>query len=128
VLGRSLRAADASAPRASGTLASHYAPRTISRLVPAGALTAEIRQHEERDESCVVLARSRGRPEGFDGKWIAAPRDPDGYARDLYASLRELDLADADVIVIESPPDEPEWLAVRDRLARATSHEEPDEP
>jgi L-threonylcarbamoyladenylate synthase len=128
VLGRAPRSADATAPRASGTLASHYAPRTIARLVPAAALVAEIRQHEARDESCVVLARTRGRPEGFEGQWLDAPRDPEGYARRLYASLRELDAADADVIVIEEPPEEAAWVAVRDRLARATSHDEPDDP
>jgi len=127
-LGRELRAADASAPRASGTLATHYAPRTVARLVPAAALLAEIAQHEGRDERCAVLARARQRPDGFAGRWLQAPRDPEDYARELYAALRELDAADADVIVVETPPDDDAWVAVRDRLARATAHDEPDEP
>jgi L-threonylcarbamoyladenylate synthase len=67
-----------------------------------------------------VLGRTVAMPAGFDGAWHAAPRDARGYAHGLYAALRALDAADADVILIEEPPDEPAWLAVRDRLARAT--------
>ena len=51
---------------------------------------------------------------------------PDGYAHDLYAHLRALDAADADVLLIEDVPDEPAWLAVRDRLTRATHGEDDD--
>ena len=51
---------------------------------------------------------------------------PPRYAHDLYANLRALDAADADAILIEDVPDEPEWLAVRDRLTRATHGEDDD--
>ncbi|MET0731828.1 MAG: Sua5 family C-terminal domain-containing protein, partial [Casimicrobiaceae bacterium] len=62
----------------------------------------------------------------FEGTWIMADRDARGYAHDLYANLRTLDAANADTILIETVPDEPEWLAVRDRLTRATSCEDDD--
>jgi hypothetical protein len=42
----------------------------------------------------------------------------------LYAALRELDAARADALLIEDVPDDAPWLAVRDRLARAT-HRDP---
>src|SRR4030095_7317100 len=42
VLGKAPRAPDAEAPRASGTLASHYAPRTPARIVAATQLAREI--------------------------------------------------------------------------------------
>ena len=48
------------------------------------------------------------------------PIDPIDYARQLYATLRELDNKSADAIWIELPPDEPAWIAVRDRLIRAS--------
>jgi L-threonylcarbamoyladenylate synthase len=56
------------------------------------------------------------------------PDDPAGYARELYAAMRRMDAALTDmaqpsgktVILIEMPPDRPEWSAVRDRLFRAT--------
>jgi L-threonylcarbamoyladenylate synthase len=48
------------------------------------------------------------------------PLDPASYARELYASLREMDFAGAGRIFIEALPATPEWLAVNDRLQRAT--------
>lgn len=113
-------------PRASGTLASHYAPHTAAQLVAAHALISEIDQFVARDERVAVLARTVDRPRGVDVEWIASPRDATGYARELYASLRCLDAAGADVILIEAPPDEPDWVAVADRLARATHGEDDD--
>ena len=51
------------------------------------------------------------------------PRDPSAYAQKLYAALRELDDARCEAILVESPPDTPDWAAVRDRLERACSGE-----
>ena len=120
VLGSPLRLPGANAPRASGTLASHYAPKTRARLVADHALLPEIDQHLSRDESVAVLARLAQRPADFDGGWITAPVDSEGYARVLYAALRELDGARADTLLIEDVPDTVDWQAVRDRLTRAT--------
>jgi len=120
VLGRGPEAPSADAPRASGTHASHYAPHTATFLVDAHAMATELLRLAERDEVVAVLARNVRRPPDFDGPWIAAPPDVDGYARDLYANLRALDAEHADAILIEAPPDDARWLAVRDRLARAT--------
>lgn len=128
VLGRTPRMSDSTAPRAPGTHSVHYAPGTVAHLVPADRLRAEIEQHAERDEEVAVLAYSRPRPADFDGVWIAAAKDSSTYAQRLYAALRELDAAGADAILIEAPPVGPAWFAVRDRLARATHHEEPEEP
>lgn len=120
VLGSAPRAAASDAPRASGTLASHYAPRTSALLVPPAALRAELAQLTARDERAAVLARTLAAPDGFDGTWRAMPAEPHLYAQALYAALRALDAADADIILIEDLPDEPAWLAIRDRLLRAT--------
>jgi L-threonylcarbamoyladenylate synthase len=121
ILGRAPAAADASAPRASGTLAAHYATRTPAQLVSADGLRAELGQLEDRDERVAVLARSVEAPETFDGVWVSAPRDATAYAQTLYANLRALDTADADAILIEQVPDDDAWAAIRDRLARATA-------
>jgi len=50
---------------------------------------------------------------------VRLPRDADGYARGLYAALHQLDHARCERILLELPPDEPEWNAVHDRLRRA---------
>jgi len=127
VLRLPLQMHDAGAPRASGTLASHYAPRTQAFLVAADALRTEIDRRGERDERTAVLARTSNAPEGFEGTWMRAPGDAKRYAHDLYASLRALDDAGADSILIEAVPDAPEWFAIRDRLARATHAEREDD-
>ena len=47
---------------------------------------------------------------------------------DLSSSVT-LDEAGADLLLVEAVPDEPEWLAVRDRLTRAASRDlSDDEP
>jgi L-threonylcarbamoyladenylate synthase len=115
-LGEVLAPADAAAPRAPGTLERHYAPRTPARLVAPHALDAEI---AARGAHVAVLAFSR--PDERVDCWLRMPRDPAAYARRLYAALRELDGADCEQILIESPPEEPAWQAVRDRLLRATA-------
>jgi L-threonylcarbamoyladenylate synthase len=118
VLGTAPRAPDAGAPRASGTLESHYAPRTPARIVAANLLAREIARIAP---PAAVLARTVARPVAFAGTWIAAPAEPAAYAHDLYANLRVLDHAGASAILVENVPGDPTWLAVRDRLARATN-------
>ena len=67
------------------------------------------------------------------GGWITLesgtdnmPNDPVEYARLLYSKMRENDNGFLDFIFIEMPPDEPQWLAVRDRILRATQPFSPD--
>jgi len=115
-LGAELAQPDAAAPRAPGTLERHYAPRTPARLVAPHALDAEIAKHGAR---VAVLAFSR--PDERVDYWLRMPRQPAAYAQRLYAALRELDDADCEMILIESPPEQPAWQAVRDRLLRATA-------
>ena len=126
VLGRSLRVPTSAAPRAPGTLGAHYAPKTPATLVLPNALHAELEQLAERDEVIAVLARTVARPQEFSDAWIDAPNNPAAYAHDLYANLRALDHANADAILIEALPPGDEWLAIRDRLERATRGEDDD--
>ncbi len=102
-------------PRHSGGLERHYAPKTPAKLVPPHALDAEI---AKRGSSVAVLAFSR--PDERVDYWIRMPSEPQAYAQRLYAALRELDGAGCAAILIETPPATPEWVAVLDRLSRAT--------
>jgi L-threonylcarbamoyladenylate synthase len=101
-------------PRHSGGLERHYAPRTPARLVPVHELDREIARLKDK---VAVLAFSR--PDERVDYWLRMPRDAHAYAQKLYAALRELDTAGCEAILIEAPPDAPEWAAVRDRLRRA---------
>ncbi|MCC6210943.1 MAG: threonylcarbamoyl-AMP synthase [Burkholderiales bacterium] len=107
---------EAGSPRHSGGLARHYAPKTPALLVPAHELDAEIARRGAR---VAVLAFSR--PDERVDYWIRMPKDPQAYARRLYAALRELDGAGCETILIESPPETSPWTAVRDRLSRAAA-------
>jgi L-threonylcarbamoyladenylate synthase len=51
---------------------------------------------------------------------VSMPGTPEKYASSLYATLRDWDARGIDLIIVEMPPDQPAWLAVRDRLRRAT--------
>jgi L-threonylcarbamoyladenylate synthase len=113
-LGQNVAEKTSSSPRHSGGLERHYAPRTPARLVPCYDLDREIARLKEK---IAVLAFSR--PDERVDYWLRMPRDPDDYARELYGALRELDGASCDEILVEAPPEAPEWAAVRDRLRRA---------
>ncbi len=119
VLGRAPAVPGIDAPRASGTLASHYAPHAPAHRVAPGDLAREVIAREAKGERVAVLARNVARPPGFSGLWAAAPRDALRYAHDLYANLRTLDAPGITALLIENVPDDDAWLAVRDRLARA---------
>ena len=101
-------------PRSPGTMDKHYSPRARVRLVPPGGL----------NESLAELPNG-GRVGALSFDTVAAdvfrimPRDPQEYARVLYAALHEMDDRRCDVILVERPPGKPEWAAILDRLERA---------
>lgn len=117
VLGQPLASPDAAAPRASGTLAAHYAPRTPLELLDAEAIGQRVRALAARGVKTV--AWSRQRPDRGEAGWEPAAAEPDAYARALYDTLRRLDRAGFDRILIERPPETGEWAAAADRLRRA---------
>ena len=39
--------------------------------------------------------------------WLRMPREPQAYAQQLYAALRELDSAGCEQILVEAPPGAP---------------------
>lgn len=116
-LGVPPRSRDEHAPRASGTLAAHYAPRTALAIVDSPALEAELGQRA----NIAVLALREPLPTANVTSWITAPSDPARYGHDLYANLRKLDASGAKRIVVEAPPLNVAWEAVNDRLARAAA-------
>ena len=121
VLGELPGVANARSPRASGTLASHYAPAAKVMLVEADLVAEVVRFLIGEGKSVAVLARTAGEPLVGSLHWLRAPADAAGYAHELYASLRLLDRPTTDVIVVELPPQDAAWSAIADRLARAAA-------
>jgi L-threonylcarbamoyladenylate synthase len=117
ILGEVPRDRDEHAPRASGTLAAHYAPRTAVTLVDFDTLMLDLRT----PSNVAVLALQEPPASARVTSWITAGSTPAAYGHDLYANLRTLDGSGAKRILVEAPPDIPGWEAVNDRLARAAA-------
>lgn len=119
VLGEPLRAPDAAAPKASGTLAAHYAPSARVRLLDGEALALRFATATASGSLEGVAVYSRAQLPAW--RWQAMPSDPAAAAHELFAVLRELDAAGAREIWVEAPPRDPAWAGVRDRLSRAAA-------
>jgi L-threonylcarbamoyladenylate synthase len=116
---RGVVASATTASASPGQHAIHYAPTTptVRFETPQRGLVHP--QAGTRPDGMLVLSSLRTLEKH--GPTIAMPNDPPGYARHLYAALRELDGMGLRTIYVEMPPDEPAWAAVRDRLRRATT-------
>ncbi|MDO8787502.1 MAG: L-threonylcarbamoyladenylate synthase [Sulfuritalea sp.] len=109
------------APRVSGSLEAHYAPRTPLQLVAAADLAATAREALGAGRRVAVLA-AQPLAFGHDSlHFCPASADPAQFAHDLYAQLRELDAMRCDVILAVAPPAGESWRAVADRLRRAAA-------
>jgi L-threonylcarbamoyladenylate synthase len=107
--------ADPSAPRASGTLESHYAPHTPVAMQDTATLASTLeRLHAGRKVALIHYS-----PLPAVHAEVVLPATPEGFAHALYAALRAMDGAGADLILVEAPPQDGAWLGVNDRLRRA---------
>jgi L-threonylcarbamoyladenylate synthase len=109
------------APRVPGALEAHYAPQTPLRMVAGERLIDFLGAQRKQGARCGVIGHSQPPQAGVPHLWRLLSADPVAYAHDLYAALRDMDHAGVALIVVEAPPDRPEWTAVTDRLRRAAA-------
>ena len=109
------------APRASGTLEAHYAPRARVRLMDAAALQAALDVLGADASGIAVWSRALLATPAAGVLRRRMPDDARETARLLFAVLREFDAQDVRLIWIETPPPGPTWDGVRDRLQRAAA-------
>lgn len=114
-LGEAVLDRDATAPRASGTLAAHYQPATPVELVDAADLDARVAALA--GERLAVWSVTV--PAAPVAHWEPSARDAIAAEAALYDTLRRLDALAADRLLVQAPPAGPDWDAVRDRLSRA---------
>lgn len=123
-------APDPNAPRASGTLLAHYAPRAKVHLMDGSALVRAlddlipvlmVGQHPV--PRVAVYSRTawahRGGQPGVVFKVM--PVQAATAAHDLFADLRDMDALGVEQIWVEAPPVDAAWDGVRDRLGRAAA-------
>ena len=109
------------APRAPGTLESHYAPNAKVRLMTATAIQTALDLLGADAAHIAIYARSIVRIQSSKVLYRRMPDDALATAEQLFAVLREFDAQAVKLIWIEPVPDSADWDGVRDRLARASS-------
>ncbi len=130
LLNKELSALSEQGPKASGTLESHYAPQARVRLMDAVALQAALDvvaaqaalvDPPDSTATPTLAVWSRSALHAPAGRVIGRvmPSDATLAARQLFATLRELDAQGVQQIWIEMPPETLDWDGVRDRLQRA---------
>jgi L-threonylcarbamoyladenylate synthase len=120
VLGKRVPIRDNPAVRVPGQLASHYAPRAGLVLAEPGDVASSAKDLQRDGRRVAVIAPGEvDIPEGVTR--FEVPAEPQGFARELYRLLREVDAAGFDVIVAAAPPESGLGVAVRDRLRRAAA-------
>ena len=107
-----------------GQLEKHYSPK--AKLIVLSwrdelDLQSQI-GHRRSPIGKVYIIAHTNIPVGFGvGNVSVIPHDAEAFARALYAELHRCDAAGAELIVVESPPDLPEWSGIADRLRRAAA-------
>jgi L-threonylcarbamoyladenylate synthase len=108
-----------SSVRVPGGLPGHYAPRTPLKLVPSPNFVGEVESLLNSNTSLAVLSFQPPVSGCSSESWLQSELNAAQYARLLYSNLRKLDHNKAAIILVEEPPDVPDWAGVRDRLRRA---------
>ena len=109
------------APRAPGTLASHYAPNAKVRLMDATAIQTALDVLGAEAAHIAVYARTIVRIQSSRLLYRRMPDDALATAQQLFAVLRDFDAQGVKLIWVETLPEDVAWDGVRDRLTRAAA-------
>lgn len=112
-------------PRVPGSLSSHYAPATPLELWRSDDIWRGAIELRAKGLRVAVIGWSDQHfpsniPEDEKIIFFSMPAEPEGYGRRLYATLRQFDHQRFDRLLIETPPGESAWMAISDRLQRAS--------
>lgn len=103
------------APSAPGQDLLHYSPVTPIKLFDS---KSDLIDFAITQKDCVALMIGEG--EIANGKTFNLPNNPHTLAERLYDTLHQMDALNAALLLIEAPPNQTEWLAIKDRLSRAS--------
>jgi L-threonylcarbamoyladenylate synthase len=124
VAGDEWQVAEKDALRSPGMLQKHYSPKAkllVLNWKDDADLQAQLVTRRLSPVTCHIIAHTRI-PSGFGAANISViPHDAEAFARALYAELHRCDAAGAELIVVEAPPETPEWAGIADRLRRAAA-------
>ena len=110
--------------RSPGLLRKHYAPKARLMVLNwrgESELHTQLSTLNLQSSTVFIVAHTRIPSGGKFANISVIPHDAEAFARALYAELHRCDEAGARWIVVEGPPDLPEWRGIRDRLRRAAA-------
>ncbi len=112
--------------RTPGSHASHYAPNTPLEIFPTKLIWQHAINLATQGLRTVILEwsaskKNQNHSENNHILQFSMPHEPITYGRQLYATLRRFDHKDFDRLLVEAPPNDPAWLAIADRLQRAST-------
>jgi L-threonylcarbamoyladenylate synthase len=111
-------------PKSPGNLPKHYAPKArllVWKWENEHQLRGMLSRLGHSRDTIHLLCHSEIPLGTSVGQISVIPRDPEAFARALYAELHRGDQAGAEIIVVEAVPGSPEWEGVADRLRRAST-------
>ena len=120
--------------RSPGLLKKHYSPKAkllvlnwrddadlFAQLATRNSLSRQCESKAQQLSTCFVIAHTKIPADENFADVSVMPHDAEAFARALYAELHRCDAAGAELIVVETPPESPEWSGVADRLRRAAA-------
>lgn len=119
VLGRQIGGLSPQAPRVSGSLPSHYAPRAKVEIVSSGELATRAEQLAHDGKRVAVLSSEPIAATSQAIISVSLPADATAQAHSLYELLRRVDELGCDVALISLPNEQGIGVAIVDRLRRA---------
>ena len=107
-----------------GQLIKHYSPKArlvVLKWEDEPDLRSQLSTFSLQPSTVHVLAHAKIPVNIHAGNVSVIPHDAEAFARALYAELHRCDAAGAKLIVVEAPPELPEWSGIADRLRRAAA-------
>lgn len=104
-----------------GNVQSHYQPHTKTSLFSLDEIDLLLSQAENKKKKFGLIHYSDFTCTYQNVTVRKLSKDKNIYAQLLYKILHELDVIDADEILIEMPPHEDSWSDIFDRLSKATA-------
>lgn len=106
----------ASVPKAPGQHLLHYSPRTPMKLFTSKAALVDYKKRATNTAALFIDDSTTSKPQTF---FLSSA--PAKAAERLYDQLHLMDALGVDELLVELPPDDEAWSAIRDRLQRAAN-------
>ena len=108
-------------PKAPGQHALHYSPKTPVKLFDSRAALMRYQQQSGQNCAALLIGEESHLESATNFTCIYLPKKSAYVAEHLYEALHRLDALKVAQLLVQVPPNKPEWLAILDRLTRAAN-------